>query len=59
LGRRQSVDQCGRRPSARRTPWPQASLIDAAIARGEDPGPLAGVPVTIKANIDQARICHH
>jgi amidase len=31
----------------------QASLIDARIARGEDPGPLAGVPVTIKANIDQ------
>src|ERR1700690_3566472 len=32
----------------------QAALIDAAIARGEDAGPLAGVPVTIKANIDQA-----
>jgi amidase len=31
----------------------QASLIDGRIARGEDPGPLAGVPVTIKANIDQ------
>ncbi len=31
----------------------QAAEIDAAIARGEDPGPLAGVPVTIKANIDQ------
>src|ERR1700720_1354802 len=31
----------------------QASLIDAAIARGEDAGPLAGVPVTVKANIDQ------
>src|SRR3954463_13145400 len=27
--------------------------IDAAIARGEDPGPLAGVPVTVKVNIDQ------
>jgi amidase len=31
----------------------QASLIDGRIARGEDPGPLTGVPVTIKANIDQ------
>jgi amidase len=31
----------------------QASLIDGRIARGEDPGRLAGVPVTIKANIDQ------
>src|ERR1700754_2299599 len=27
--------------------------IDAAIARGEDPGVLAGVPVTVKVNIDQ------
>jgi amidase len=25
----------------------QASAIDAAIGRGEDPGPLAGVPVTV------------
>src|SRR5579883_1169619 len=32
----------------------QAGEVDAAIARGENPGPLAGVPVTIKANIDQA-----
>ncbi len=31
----------------------QASGIDAAIARGEDAGPLAGVPVTVKVNIDQ------
>ncbi len=31
----------------------QAAAIDAAIARGEDPGPLAGVPVTIKVNADQ------
>ncbi len=32
----------------------QAAGVDAAIARGEDPGPLAGVPVTVKVNIDQA-----
>ncbi len=32
----------------------QAGGVDAAIARGEDPGPLAGVPVTVKCNIDQA-----
>src|SRR5437773_873406 len=31
----------------------QAGAIDAAIARNEDLGPLAGVPVTIKVNIDQ------
>src|ERR1700674_4954200 len=31
----------------------QAAAIDAAIARGEEVGPLAGVPVTVKVNIDQ------
>lgn len=31
----------------------QAARIDAAIARGEDAGPMAGVPVTIKVNVDQ------
>jgi amidase len=31
----------------------QAATIDAAIARNEDAGPLAGVPVTVKVNIDQ------
>ncbi len=31
----------------------QAAEIDAAIARGEDAGPLGGVPVTIKVNVDQ------
>ena len=30
----------------------QAAAIDAAFARGDDPGPMAGVPVTIKVNID-------
>src|SRR6266496_4216354 len=31
----------------------QAAAVDAAIARGEDLGPLGGVPVTVKVNIDQ------
>src|ERR1043165_1202752 len=32
----------------------QAASVDAKIARGEDVGVLAGVPVTVKVNIDQA-----
>jgi amidase len=32
----------------------QSDAVDAAIGRNEDPGPLAGVPVTVKVNIDQA-----
>src|ERR1700732_1379484 len=31
----------------------QAGAMDAAIGRNEDLGPLAGVPVTVKVNIDQ------
>ncbi len=31
-----------------------ASKVDARIAEGEDPGPLCGVPVTIKVNVDQS-----
>jgi amidase len=31
-----------------------AQKVDQAIARGVDPGPLCGVPVTIKVNVDQA-----
>src|ERR1700733_1174915 len=31
----------------------QAALIDTAIARNQAVGPLAGVPVTVKVNIDQ------
>jgi amidase len=31
-----------------------ARALDARLARGEDPGPLTGVPVTVKVNIDQA-----
>ncbi len=32
----------------------EADAVDARLARGEDPGPLAGVPVTVKVNVDQA-----
>ena len=31
----------------------EAARVDAMLARGEDPGPMAGVPVTIKVNVDQ------
>ena len=32
----------------------QADAVDRAVAAGEDPGLLAGVPVTVKVNTDQA-----
>jgi amidase len=32
----------------------QAGAIDRALAAGANPGPLAGVPVTVKVNTDQA-----
>lgn len=32
----------------------QADAVDAGLSRGEAPGPLAGVPVTVKVNVDQA-----
>ena len=32
----------------------QADAVDTAIAKGDDPGALAGVPITIKVNVDQA-----
>jgi len=32
----------------------RADAIDRMIAGGQDPGPLAGVPVTVKINVDQA-----
>jgi len=31
----------------------RADALDAAMARGDAPGPLAGVPVTVKVNTDQ------
>lgn len=30
-----------------------ARAVDDQIAKGQDPGPMAGVPVTIKVNVDQ------
>ncbi len=30
-----------------------AGKVDAYIKQGQDPGPLAGVPVTVKVNVDQ------
>ncbi len=33
----------------------QAAALDAALARGETVGPLAGVPVTTRVNTDEAR----
>jgi amidase len=32
----------------------QADRLDQRLARGEDPGPLAGVPVSVKINTDMA-----
>ena len=32
----------------------QAGQLDQRLARGEDPGPLAGVPVSVKINTDMA-----
>jgi len=32
----------------------QADRLDNELARGNDPGPLAGVPVTVKINLDQS-----
>ncbi|MBN9011492.1 MAG: amidase, partial [Rhizobiales bacterium] len=32
----------------------QAAVVDKSIAEGKDPGVLAGVPITIKVNVDQA-----
>src|SRR3984957_10694421 len=29
----------------------QADVVDATVARGEDPGPLAGVPIALKDNL--------
>ncbi|MCR6737088.1 MAG: amidase family protein [Afipia sp.] len=32
----------------------QADAVDAALAKGENPGVLGGVPITVKVNVDQA-----
>jgi amidase len=31
----------------------QADAVDAALKRGDEVGPLAGVPITVKVNVDQ------
>ena len=31
-----------------------ADAVDQALAKGQDPGPMAGIPVTVKVNTDQA-----
>ena len=31
----------------------EADALDARLARGNDPGPLAGVPVTVKVNVER------
>jgi amidase len=33
----------------------QADRVDRTVARGDDPGPLAGLLVTVKINTDQAQ----
>ena len=40
----ESQDQRLSRTSARSAPWPRPARVDEKLARGEDPGPLAGVP---------------
>ena len=35
-----------------------ASLVDKQLAKGESPGTLAGIPVTIKTNVDQIGHCN-
>ena len=36
--------------------WPEADAVDAPVARGEDPGPLAGVPFAAKNLFDVAGV---
>ena len=38
-------------PRHRRRRAAAADAVDAAVARGEDPGPLAGVPIALKDNL--------
>ena len=35
-----------------------ASRVDKQLAKGESPGALAGIPVTIKTNVDQIGHCN-
>ena len=55
LGRLEAVNPALNAVVAYRADWvlARAEAVDLAIGRGEDPGVLAGVPVTVKVNTDQ------
>jgi amidase len=53
------LEQCNAHINAVVQEMPEAAMasardIDRRLAAGEDPGPLAGIPVTTKVNVDQA-----
>ena len=48
-----SDQRCSSRSTAN-APWPRRPTIDERIAAGEDPGPLAGIPIGVKDLEDAA-----